>query len=330
MAGITNIHHPSVGRPSIQQAFSRVLHNIKQLPSPPEVCLAITQAVQNESTSLEDMQRLVENDIALSARLIQVANSAFFGIRERVTSVRRAISLLGFSTVRTLALGFFFNEEFGKLRLEGLPYPDLPRFALTSSAIAEAIAQRVMPEAAHEAACLGLLHETGVIVMAMSFGSQYRQAVTELADSRRPLCEMELEAFGLDHATAGQLLMTSWRFSGPFVHAVTYHHQEVLPDGNDPHAVLLWNALSVAHRAALLFFTADDPEAVDQVARCARNRLGWDAYRLGELLRDVVPMYDGRVGIFNPSEEDIAAECQRAMRAATRLMAGGRDATPVG
>ena len=245
---------PPGDSPNMHQAFTRIIASTKQLPSPPEICLAVTRTVQDDQTTLDDMRQLVESDIALSAKLLQVANSAFFGVRERVTSVRRAISLLGFGTVKTLALGFFFNDEFGKLRLAGLPYPDLPRYALACSTVAESIAKEVASDITAEAGCLGLLHESGTIVMAMAFGNQYRRVLGELTQSGKPLWQAEETAFGLDHAMAGKLLLRSWRLSDSFVQAVSAHHAVKIEHNDDRQAQRLWKILSLAQAVALLFF----------------------------------------------------------------------------
>jgi HD-like signal output (HDOD) protein len=278
------VNQLSVTSATLDGAFRRILDSIKQLPSPPEICLAVTEAARNETTTLLKLQELAESDIALSARLLQVANSAFFGVRGRVTSVRRAISLLGFATVETLALGFFFNDEFGKLRLPGLPYPDLPRYALASSVLADAIARRAAPELTAEAASLGLLHESGVIVLAMAFGGQYRQMVASLAHSDKPLWELERKTFGLDHAAAGRLLLQGWKLAEPLTIAVAAHHEPAPPEGDDRTARQLWQILVLASAAANMFLEDVSQENVERALDLAQRYFRWDHKELGAVL----------------------------------------------
>ncbi len=307
------------GRERVWQAFYRILSATRQLPSPPEVCLAVTQAAQDEQTSLADLQRLVESDIALSAKLMQVANSAFFGLRERITSVRRAIVMLGFGTVKTLALGFFFNEEFGELTLKGLPYPNLPRYALASSALAEAVAARLDPELADEAACLGLLHESGTIVMAMAFGQPYRRLLADLPATGLSLQEAEGRAFGVNHAVASQLLLSSWRLDEAGVQAVGRHHETAWTGGDDPRAQTFWKTLCVASAGALLFFAGDRQQRLDQATGLAHRLLDWTPGDLADVLDQVVPAYRGRAGIFDVSTEITEADCRHAAEAVEAL-----------
>lgn len=312
---------------TIREALYRILDSIKQLPSPPEVCLAVTRATQDEATTLADLEFLVANDIALSGRLMQVANSAFFGIREPVTSVRRAISLLGFGTVRSLALGFFFNEEFGKLQLPGLPYPDLPRYALASSVAAESIAQEVAPELAADAACLGLLHESGVIVMAMAFGAQYRRMATGMAQrGGQLLAQAESTTFGVDHVLAGKLLLQGWRLSDAFVEGVAHHHEDHLPADTDPAIATMWRIIRVAGDVALLFFSADEPEVSVAVAETARSILDWQPSQCAQVLSEAARLYEQRMIITGISASIIAHDTQTAMGACERLLSRGSAA----
>lgn len=281
----------------VDTAFRRVLDSIKQLPSPPEVCLRVTTAIHDEDTTLADLQTLVESDMALSGRLIQVANSAFFATRQRVASVRRAITLMGFVTVRELALGFFLNDEFSKLHSPGLPYPQLPQYAVASSVVAETIAQRTCPDLVGEAVCLGLLHESGVVVMAMAFGSQYHRMLAALPTTEQALADAETETFAMDHAKAGQLLLTGWKLSDSFTQAVASHHKPQPEDCQSPEALELWKILSLASTVALLFFHPKRPGLVAQASRLAQDHFDWTGDELRDILVTAEPAYRARTSI---------------------------------
>ena len=305
----------SVAAPN--RAFHRILGSIKQLPSPSEVCLAVTRATEAQHTTLADLQSLVESDIALSGRLMQVANSSFFGVREQVTSVRRAISLLGFATVRTLALGFFFNEEFGKLRLPGLPYPDLPRFALASSVLAESIAHEQDPDRKAEAACLGLLHESGVIIMAMTFGSHYRQMLKLGTSTSAELAGLEQRTFGLSHPLAGQLLFESWRLGPDLASAVANHHRLEGESELPASCVPLWKILLLANSLALPLLrpqpvvVAEAPAGeaapgLQEQTGLAQRLFAWPIEKVDQVMKMAARMYHERLAILgqHPASAD--------------------------
>ena len=296
----------------VDKAFDRILDSIKQLPSPPEVCLAVTRAVQDQATTLTDLQQLVESDIALSGKLIQMSNSAFFGVRERVTSVRRAITLLGFGTVKTLALGFFFNEEFGKLRLPGLPYPDLPRYALAASVVAEAVADRTSPELVGEAASVGLLHESGVIVMALAFGRQYRKMLARLGETDQPFWQLETDTFGVNHARAGQMLLKGWKLSDSLTGPVAAHHAPQPPAGDDPKALALWRVLRLTDPCAALLFGRASPELVAHALQVAHRQFGWTAAEVCAVLEAAEPVYKDRTFILGLASDEVPSAARVA------------------
>ena len=291
-------------RCDVDQAFERILSSIKQLPSPPEVCLAVTRAVQDQTTTLTNLEQLVAGDIALSGRLIQMANSAFFGVRQQVTSVRRAITLLGFGTVKTLALGFFFSEEYGKIQLPGLPYPDLPRYAVAASVVAEAVAGRVAPELAADAASLGLLHESGVIVMAVAFGRQYRRMLAGLSNTDQSMWELETETFGVDHARAGQMLLANWKLSEFFTELVAAHHTAAPPNCSDPKALTLWRILRFTNPCALLLLGQSSSQHIKQSLEIAHQQFGWTAEEVCEMLQATEPVYRDRTFILGLTSDN--------------------------
>ncbi len=300
-------------------AFKRIVEVSKQLPSPPEVCLSIANTCRDQDTSIDDLQGMVEGDIALSGRLLHVANSAFFGVREPVTSVRRAISLLGFGMVKTLALGFFLDAKFGRLSLEGLPYTDLPQYAAAGSAVAETVAKRAAPDLADEAAALGLLHESGTMVMAMAFGADYDAMVAKLVGSEQTLEQAELEVFGIDHAAAGKVLLRGWRLQDAFVQAVASHHQAEMGEQADRRARMLWKIIVVASDLALLFCGSDRSKAAPKALAVAKRQFDWDAGEVAEVVKAASPAYRDRIAVFSTPVADSEADCQAAMEAAVEL-----------
>ncbi len=319
-----NVVGPLDGQASLRQAFQRVLASTRQLPSPPEVCLTVMRLARDSETTLEQMQSLVEGDIALTGRLMQVANSAFFGVRERVTSVRRAIVLLGFGTVKSLALGFFLNEEFSKLRLPGLPYEELPRYAQAASAVAETLARDLAPLVADEAACLGLLHESGVIVMNMAFGSQYRRIVADSFGTGMPLWLSEAKIFGVDHALAGGMLLQNWKLDAVSVRVVAHHHRGQMPEElPDQDAKTLWKILRLANPVALILAGRDRPAAAGKALAMAAKLFGWDSRQLDQLVRTTLPVYKERMSFTGQADESVDADCLMATEVVERLAVAG-------
>ncbi len=314
----------SIGEP-VNETVREVLKQIDQLPSPPEICLAVAHKCHDDNSTIGELQELIAGDIALSGRVIQVANSAFFAVRERVASLDRAILLLGYGTVKMLALSFFMDKEFGRLQLPGLPYPDLPRFALATSALAEVIAQEVAPDIAGEASFMGMLHEGGVMAMAMAFKDRYRKMLADALVSDRPLCEAERETFGIDHATCGKLLLSSWRMPPAVVEAVAAHHEDQPLQAHNSQVALRWRILVLASEAAMMFFDETKVHAANQALGRAKQLFNWGGEPLSRVLKRAAPSYHTRASVFMQNAETADTEYAAAMEAVKdlRQQAGG-------
>jgi len=308
----------SGGEP-VNETVREILKQIDRLPSPPEICLAVAHKCHDDTSTIDELQKLVSGDIALSGRVMQVANSAFFAVRERVVSLERAILLLGYGTVKMLALSFFLNEEFGRLRLPGLPYPDLPRYALATSAMAEAISQEVAPDITGEAASIGMLHDSGVIIMAMTFEERYRKMLADPANAERSLPEAEREAFGVDHALCGKLLLNSWRLPAPFAEAVAGHHEDAPLQGASNQTSLRWRILVLASQAAMMFFDETKARAAAEALGKAKALFQWDGTHLAATLKRAAPVYHARASVFQQHAQAAEAEYAAAMEAVQEL-----------
>lgn len=306
-------------------AIARLITTIRRLPSPPEVCLEVLQAAQDNTTTVADLEEIIAADAALSARLLQVVNSAFFGQSQPVTSIHRAVMLLGFGAVKMLALGFYLQQQFSDACPPGLDYPHLPQYALAASVVAETLAEQLAPARAAEAASLALLHECGVVVMALALGEQYGSLARRRAEEDRPMHQLELEQFGFDHATVGSMLLSHWRLGETFIQAVGDHHRATPAEGIGPDGVLLWKILRVSSSAALMFFPGQAARRATHTLRLARAHFDLPAEQLCALVGRAGVLFRKRGAIFSSGRSHTGvAPDQIATRAAT-MLAEARD-----
>src|SRR5690242_9985512 len=160
---------------AVQQFRAEVMAR-KNLPTIPTVLAKILQLVDAETASGKELIAVVERDQALTGKLLRLANSAFFGQSRRVATIPRAVVLLGFSTVRNLALGVKVWDALGsgiaRNRLE-----ELWLHAVAVAAATKAVVARVRAGDPDEAFTAALLHDVGRLVIAMRFRDEYWKAV---------------------------------------------------------------------------------------------------------------------------------------------------------
>ncbi len=206
---------------AVQQLRAEVMAR-KNLPTIPTVLAKILQLVDSESSSGKELIAVVERDQALTGKLLRLANSAFFGQTRRVATIPRAVVLLGFSTVRNLALGVKVWDALGtgvaRNRLE----------ELWAHTVAVAVATKTLAASLRagdpdEAFTAGLLHDVGRLVLAMRFRDDYWRAVGGASEAEA-VEGMEATNLGVDHTEVGAWILEAWSLPPAIVEAVRHHH----------------------------------------------------------------------------------------------------------
>ncbi len=220
-----------LGQPSLLNAVG----GVAQLAVRPEAYDRVVRVLQSPEVTLADAAGVIERDAGLSAKLLQIVNSAFFGLRQRVADVRAAVSSLGLELVRSVV----GSAEVQKSRaaFDGFSASDLDA-ADRHNLLIGRIARRLLPDrtAAQDAQCAARLRDSGARVLMAALPDAFRR-VRELArSSQRPLREVEIEVLGASQAEIGGYLLGIWGLPAPIADAVA-HHQVPLraePTALDP------------------------------------------------------------------------------------------------
>ena len=204
------------------QQFRADVIGRKSLPTIPPVLTGIIALIDDDRAGAKKLVELIERDQALTARLLRLANSAFFGQARKVSTIPRAVLLLGFSTVRNLALGVKVWDTLGT----GVSRRELEArwtHAVQVAAAARVIARQQRQVNPDEAFTTGLLHDVGQLVMALRFKELYWDTVRK-ATSTEHLAPLEQSSLGIDHAEVGSWLLEAWNLPALMVEAVRRHH----------------------------------------------------------------------------------------------------------
>jgi putative nucleotidyltransferase with HDIG domain len=199
--------------------------NCKDLPTIPVLLARILAVVDGDRSSARDLVDVMQRDQALAGRVLRLANSGFFGFSRQVSTLARAVMILGFTSVRSLALGVKVWETLighGNASLAALG----EHSALVGAA-ARLIAQRTRSADPEEVFTAGLLHDIGRVVLTRKFPAEYAGIVARARDDGQSLIECERAAFGIDHTQAGAWLGETWALPKPIVEAATRHHDEI-------------------------------------------------------------------------------------------------------
>jgi HD-like signal output (HDOD) protein len=199
---------------------------MRVLPSFPSVYHAIMKELGSEDPSIERLAQIIAEDPSMTAKLLQIANSAAGGRAAKAASPFEAVQFVGMSAVRSLALSAHIFRSFEHLKLREFSISQLWDHTLKSGFIAQTIMQleRAEPAEIEEAHIAGMLHDLGKLMLADSMPEGFRKAL-DLACERKLTSEKaEYEVFGADHSGVAAYLLSLWGLPVTMVEAVAFHH----------------------------------------------------------------------------------------------------------
>jgi HD-like signal output (HDOD) protein len=211
------------------QQFRAEVTARKNLPTIPVVLARILQLVDADKANGKELIAVIEHDQALTAKILRLANSAFFGQSRRVAAIPRAVVLLGFTTVRNLALGVKVWDVLGA-GIARSRVDELWAHAVAVGLATRSLATRLRIGDPEEGFTAGLLHDVGRLVLAMRFRDEYWRIVGG-AGEVQPIHELEAATFGVDHAEVAGWMLEAWSLPPMIVDAVRLHHAPATADG---------------------------------------------------------------------------------------------------
>ena len=244
------------------------LRSIRNLKTLPVIVLRIQEMAADVGSSANQLAEVVAQDQATSAKVLNLANSAFYGFSRKISTIRQAVVVLGFDTIRSLALSVAVYDTFSEP--SGVVSFDREAFWMHSIGCGTAsrlISKEMELRDGGTYFSAGLLHDLGKMILDMHFGDQYRDVVAQIAASGRPAWHVEQELLDIDHSEVGGLLAQQWKFPEVLVNPISFHH-----DPLSAHSEFL-RATLVVHLGDILARRADIgmghearvPEPVDLV-----------------------------------------------------------------
>ena len=208
-------------------SLKQVVSRMGSIPSVPPLYLELTNCLKSKGGSLERAIAIIQQDMGMSAKVLQLANSGLFGAAGRISSASEAVTYLGLDTIRTLLLTLHAFSEFQPGGAANFSMASLWRHSLATGTLAERILQSLPAAGAQgmvDMRIIGLLHDTGRLVLAANLPESFER-ISHVAEEKRIFhWEAEAEVFGTTHAEVGAYLFGLWGLPEAIVEAVAYHH----------------------------------------------------------------------------------------------------------
>jgi HD-like signal output (HDOD) protein len=208
------------------EATRRVIAAIGELPTMPSTYTTLMAALDDPEASLDKIAGIVQRDMAVVAKVLQLVNSAFFGITNQVATVSAAVGFLGFDLLKHLVITVELFRTFTPVsRVVGFSVEEIQRHSCCVGSIASRLP---MPRRKADATSVaGLLHDIGKLVLAVRLPGQFERALQASLAQHRPLHILEEELTGTSHAEIGAYLLGLWGLPASVVMAVSLHHHPI-------------------------------------------------------------------------------------------------------
>jgi HD-like signal output (HDOD) protein len=236
-------------------ALKQVINQVSSLPSLPHLYRELRREMESENGSIERVGAIVSRDVSMTAKVLQLVNSAFFGLPQKVSSPAQAVLFLGLKTLETLILSIHIFSQFRHGNQFGSFINDLWDHSLQISDLAKRIALEETGDRslADEAGMAGLLHDCGKMVLADNFPDRYEPIRAARFNDPRPSWQLEEEIFGTSHGIVGAYLLGLWGLPRSISEALAFSHHPSLSHRRT------FTALTAVHAADGLI-NPGDPE----------------------------------------------------------------------
>ncbi len=197
------------------------------LPPMPALAVQALQLTKDPRASARDLQKVIERDQALAARILRIVNSPMFALKAEVSTVSHAVAVLGMDAIRSIIMSASVQQilQTGMVKGHDLGTRLLFDHSWGAAVAARAMAQRTGYSNAEEAFLCGLMHDIGKPVLMKNFPERYSEIMADVYGNSTAFHPLELRAFGFSHAHVGALVAEKWNFPRQFIEAIGSHHE---------------------------------------------------------------------------------------------------------
>lgn len=301
------------------------------LPSLPMVGVQVLTLTRNPDVSMDQIAKVIENDPALSAKVLRTVNSSMYGLKAPCTTIRRALNYLGLSAVKSIVLGFSLVESTrGCSGGSGFNIDDHWRRTIFASAATRVMAAHVRVCDPDEAFAASLFQDLGGLAMYVALGPAYTDAISADPLNHGRHVELETAALGFSHAEAGAALANKWKLPDRYVQTIMHHHA---PDGAGADARGLVRVVGLGAMIAQALMSTNPTQDVPRLLGAAKHWFGLPASemvvlfkQIGQASVELGKLFDKRVGqvpdtatLMREANDELMQQHMQAMREAETL-----------
>ncbi len=199
---------------------------IRTFPTIPSLYVEIVNALNNPNATTADIGAIIARDMAMTTKLVQVLNSAYFGLPRAITDPTEAVGILGFETIKSLILSLKLLSQYDKVKPVYFSIDNIWRHSTSVARTARVMAllETGDTDCSGAAYTAGLMHDLGKVILAANFDDQYHGAHTVARKQQMPLWEVEKDIFGATHGEIGAYMLALWGMPAEVLKVAALHH----------------------------------------------------------------------------------------------------------
>jgi HD-like signal output (HDOD) protein len=281
----------------MNEELRKVILTTGDLPPMPIVATKVLQLVESGKADAAEIARAISADPAVSARVLKISNSTFYGCRRKIQTLSEAVVVLGHNTIKGLAVAASVKEIY---KPSGLIENMLWEHSFGSALAARIISGFAPHTIADEAFLVGLFHDLGKIIMNLRERDKFRQVIERCYNDMLMFEEVEGSVFPYTHAELGGYVLEKWNLPDSLIKAVMLHHTFAFPEGEEVYQRNLTAVASLADRICLKLGigTRGAFEELDLGGTEAAKILGFDEDTLNRIKESVWEHYQKDKGFF--------------------------------
>ena len=229
---------------TIKQAISRM----GTLPSIPSLYMELVKEIESADASIQKVGKIISQDVSMTAKILQLVNSPYFGLYQRVASPEQASTLLGLDTVKSLVLSVKIFAQYKNTKMPGFSPEELYSHSLATASVAKAIAKKEDQEEVfvNDTFTAAMLHDLGKLILASNFPDKYKETLTMANDNKLALWKVEKDVFNATHSEVGAYLLGIWGLPNSIMEAIAFHHYP------EKHPKFLFGPVTAVYAANIL------------------------------------------------------------------------------
>ncbi len=290
-SALTDGRHVSNGT-----VLDSIISTIGDLPASPAIVSTVMGLTSDLNSKLVDVSRVLASDQSLTAKVLKLSNSSFYGRPGGVKSLQEAVLILGFFTVRSIVVATSAYGMFKKEDKNG-PEAKLWRHSLSTAVAARQLADAVGHPQSEEVFIAALMHDIGKLVMIQKLSEKYRQIIAEVEETAGRFDEIEQAVFGFTHCDVAAVLLEKWSFPPSLIRGIERHHQlpemDDSPDSLVPHVIHLANYMAKRLQVGFTDYSVDDLACLESA-----KALSLSEDKIAAIDEQFRERYEAEMGVF--------------------------------